>query len=331
LSNVTIKDVARESGVSTATVSRVLCNKGYASNEIREKVLSVAKKLNYQPNALARSLKKHQTNTIGVVIPDISNPYFMKISKGIEDTVQSKGYNLIFGSGEENPKKEKELLNVLFEKRVDAIVLATSGQNEETVVKIRKAGTPIILVDREIKGIDEAMDFISEDNFEAAYELTNYLLKKGHTQIGVVNGSLQVSTGLERYNGYKKAIKDYGLDENSCFIFNGNFTQEDGVEAVKQFFKEDNKPTAILSCNNTMTFGVLLQLTQMGYSIPDDVVIASFGETEAAQLLKSPEIVYVKQSPYEMGIRVGEILLNRLVRKTAGPIHEKYRPKLKIE
>lgn len=331
LNNVTIKDVARESGVSTATVSRVLSNKGYASDEIRAKVLSIAKQLNYQPNALARSLKKHKTNTIGVVIPDIANPYFMMISKGIEDTVYQNGYNLIFASGEEKPKKEKELLNVLFEKRVDAIVLGTSGQNEEMVDNIRNSGIPVILVDRALKEHDESIDFVAEDNFEAAYELTNYLLKKGHTRIGVVNGSLTVSTGLERFNGYKEAIKDFGIAEDPDLIFNGNFKQEDGEIAVKHFFNKKDKPTAILSCNNTMTFGVLLQLTRMGYSIPKDVVVASYGEIEAAQLLKSPGIVYVSQSPYKMGVRVGEILMNRLINKASEPIIEKFRPKLKIE
>lgn len=329
--NVTIKDVARESGVSTATVSRVLCNKGYASNEVRERVLSVAKELKYQPNALARSLKKHKTNTIGVVIPDISNPYFMKISRGIEDTVYQNGYNIIFASGEEKPKKEKELLNLLFEKRVDAIVLATSGENEETVDKIRNNGIPIILVDRALKNKDETIDFISEDNFEAAYELTKYLIEQGHTRIGVVNGSLQVSTGFERYNGFKKAINDFGLEESPDLIFNGNFYQEDGEKAVECFLNKENKPTAILTFNNTMSFGVLLQLTRMGYTVPNDVVVASYGEIEAAQLLKSPGIIYVSQSPYEMGVRVGEILMNRLLKNVKGPIIEKFRPKLKID
>ena len=328
LNNVTIKDVAKESGVSTATVSRVLSNKGYASNEIREKVLSTAKRLNYQPNALARSLKNHQTHTIGVVIPDIANPYFMKISKGIEDTVYKNNYNLIFASAEEQPIKEKQLLNVLFEKRVDAIVLATSGQNEETVEKIKKSGIPIILVDRELKEHDESIDFIAEDNFKAAFELTNHLLKQGHSKIGVINGSLQVSTGLERFNGFKEAIKENGLELNPDFIYNGNFNQEDGEKAIKLFFEKKDKPTAIVSFNNTMSFGALLQLTRMGYSLPQDVVMASFGEVEAAQLLKSPEIVYVNQSPYEMGVRVGEILMNRLLNHEKEPIIEKFRPKL---
>ncbi|WP_235888312.1 LacI family DNA-binding transcriptional regulator [Neobacillus paridis] len=329
--NVTIKDVAKASGVSTATVSRVLRNKGYASNEIREKVLSTAKMLNYQPNALARSLKNHQTHTIGVVIPDISNPYFMRISRGIEDTVYQNGYNLIFASAEEKPKKENELLNLLFEKRVDAIVLATSGQNEEIVNKIKNSRIPIVLVDRELTEQNESIDFVAEDNFNAAFELTNYLLSKGHTRIGVVNGPQTVSTGIERYNGFKKAIQEYGLEEDPDFIFNGNFNQEDGENAVKNFFNRNNKPTAIISFNNTMSFGVLLQLTRMGYSLPRDVVLASYGEVEGAKLLKSPNIVYVSQSPYEMGVRVGEILMNRLMNHSTEPVIEKFRPKILIE
>jgi len=330
LNNVTIKDIAKQLGVSTATVSRVLNNNGYASSEIREKVLSTAKKLNYRPNALARSLKKHQTYTIGVVVPDISNPYFMKISKGIEDTVNPHGYHFIFASGEENAIKEKEVLNILFEKRVDAIVLATSGQNEETVEKITSSGIPIILVDRELEDNQHSIDYIGEDNFKTAYELTNFLLDQGHTRLGVVNGSFHVSTGYERFRGFKKALEEHGLQENPDLIYKGNFHQSDGENAAKQFFNSRYKPTAIISFNNTMSFGVLLQLTKMGYTLPSDVVLASFGEIEAAQILKSPGIVYVNQSPYKMGVRVGEILLSRLINSLEKPVIEKFIPEILI-
>ncbi|KKI90009.1 LacI family transcriptional regulator [Bacillus sp. SA1-12] len=331
MAGITIKDVARESGVSTATVSRVLSNKGYASDEIRERVLSVVKKLNYQPNAVARSLKNERTNTIGVIIPDISNSYFMTISKGIEDTLHQSGYNLIFCSGDENPKKEKEMLKVLLEKRVDAIVLATSGENEEMVTKIINSGLPVILVDRKINDQNHGLDLVVEDNIEAAFELTKTLILQGHERIGIVNGCLNVSTGLERYMGYKKAIAEFGIQENPELIFKGSFTQNDGIKAVDYFLNFTEKPTAILSFNNSMTFGVILQLTRRGIRIPKDVTVASYGEIEAAQLLKSPRIISVNQTPYEMGLKVGEILLTRLTNNVNGPIYEKFKPTLSIK
>ncbi|WP_188454912.1 LacI family DNA-binding transcriptional regulator [Virgibacillus oceani] len=330
MANVTIKDIAEKSGVSTATVSRVLNRSGYASAEIKDKVFSVAKELNYRPNGIARSLKMHKTNTIGIIIPDISNPYFMKISKGIEDVIQNEDYVLIFVSGDESPIKEEKTLKVLLENRVEGIVLATSSEDDENITKIQQAGVPVVLIDRKLENQLVDLDFVVEDNVEAAYQLTKYLIEQGHRHIGVINGSLKVSTGMERYMGYKKAIMEYGMEENADLVFNGNFIQEDGEEAVAKFFERDTKPTAILSFNNTMTYGAVLQLSRMGLTVPDDIVVASYGETEIAQLLKPPGIISVKQSPYEMGVRVGEILLERLANKEKEATHEIFTPKLDI-
>ncbi|MBW8351759.1 LacI family transcriptional regulator [Bacillus sp. IITD106] len=330
MNKVTIKDVAKESGVSTATVSRVLSNTGYASDEIKERVRTAAKNLNYQPNAIARSLKMDRTNTIGVIIPDISNPYFMRISRGIEDTLQNENYNLIFVSGDENQTKEQKMLKVLMEKRVDAIVLATSGGNDELIYQIRDSGVPIVLIDRKLQGDAHEIDSVVEDNLEGAYQLTKRLIQQGHTNIGVINGSLKVSTGLERYLGFKKAMDEYRLDLYPELIFNGNFLEEDGVKAVTNFLQLDRKPTAVLSFNNTMTFGAIIQLKRMGLNIPDDIVIASYGETEAAQLLEAPNILYVKQLPYEIGVKVGEILLDRLINNIKGPTNEMFQPIIDI-
>lgn len=226
MNNATIKDIAKELNISTATVSRVLNNSGYASDEVKKKVLETAKRLNYRPNAIARSLKKHQTNTIGIIVPDISNPFFMKVSRGIEDIVHKNGYHLIFASADENPKKEREMPQVLYEKRVDALVLATSGENEDYIKKIKSAGIPIILVDRKINNETLGLDYVVEDNIQGAYELTRYIIKHGHTRIGVVNGSLTVSTGWERFEGCKMALKENGIDLNSAYTFNGDFTKE---------------------------------------------------------------------------------------------------------
>lgn len=329
LAKLTIKDVAEEANVSTATVSRVLNSSGFVSDEIKERVRYAIQKLNYKPNAIARSLKSERTTTIGVVIPDISNPYYMKISKGIEDVVQQKGYNLIFGSSDENPKKEEELLQLLNEQRVSAIVLATASGNESMISQISQSGVPIVLVDRtvDIEGIN--LDAVTVDNKQSTYELTKSLLNNGHRQIGIVNGLLNVSTGKERYEGYQEALREFGLDEDLNYSFNGSFTLEGGSAAVDYFLNFAKKPTAILSMNNIMTFGVLLELTKRGYSIPDDMVVASYGEVPEAQLLKSPGILSLVHHPYEMGRYVGDILIKRLS-KDKGHYTKIFKPELVI-
>lgn len=331
MNKVTIKDIAKESGVSTATVSRVLSNKGYASSEIKEKVQEVARRLNYQPNAIARSLKTDRTNTIGVIIPDISNPYFMRISRGIEDVIQNIKCNLIFASCDENPDKERDLLQVFLEKRVDAIVIATSGGNDDFIYQTNKSGVPIVLVDRKLKKESKNIDSVYEDNIEGAYQLTQSILKKGHRRIGVINGSLRVSTGLERFQGYQKAIAEYDIVQDEQLIYNGNFTEIDGINAVNQFFNLKDKPTAIISFNNSMTFGAICELIQLGYHLPDDVIVASYGETEADKILKSPGIIYVKQSPYEIGAKVGNILIDRLENNINETTQEVFKPMIDVK
>ncbi len=312
MSKATIKKVAIEAGVLTATVSRALNESGYVSVEIRERVLGAASKLNYQPSAIARSLKQDKTYMIGIIVPDISNPYFMGISRGIEDVVGREGFQLMFCSSDENPSKESRLLQLLREKRVDAIVLATSGGNEATVKGLTNAGVPIVLVDRKLEAkIGIRLDLVAEDNAEGAFRLTSKLLEEGHTRLGVVNGPIRVSTGKERYEGVLRAMKEYGLAPDPL-SYNGDFTVEGGSRAVRTFLEADIKPTAIVSLNNRMSLGVLLEIVRIGLRIPEDIAVASFGEVEAGQLLKKPGLYYINQHPYEMGTRAGEILLKRI-------------------
>ncbi|GIP35195.1 LacI family DNA-binding transcriptional regulator [Paenibacillus sp. J2TS4] len=325
MTRITIKDVAKESGVSIATVSRVLNHKGYATEEVKQKVYTAVEKLNYQPNAVARSLKIEQTNTIGIIIPDISNPYFMKISKGIEDVVHSKGYNLIFGSGDESPDKERELLQVLYKKRVDALVLATSGANEELIRSIQATGTPVILIDRRLEEEDDSMDLIQEDNIRGAYMLTESLILQGHERIGVVHGPTNVSTGADRYAGYLQAMRQYHSPVEEELQFFGSFTRESGEKATQYFLQLDHRPSALLCFNNTMAYGMMLELVQRGCRLQNDFILACYGQVEAAELLW-PDMISIRQSPYEMGRAAGRILCERLLERGSGPYKETFKP-----
>jgi LacI family transcriptional regulator len=318
LSKATIKQVAAEAGVSTATVSRVLNESGFVNAEIKERVFDVISRLNYQPNAIAKSLKQDKTYMIGVLVPDISNPYFMGISRGIEDTVGEEGFQLTFCSSDENSAKENRLLQMLYKKRVDAIVLATAGGNASLVTRMVQGGMPIVLIDRllEQNETNSLFDSVTEDNTLGAYKLTRQLLDNGHTLIGVVNGPNRVSTGLERYDGVIKALREKGLTQTPL-VYNGDFSTEGGIRAVRQFLQADPKPTAIISLNNQMTFGVLLELIRSGLRIPGDITVASFGD--------------VDQRPYDMGKRTGELLLKRIRKENeeSAPIVETFQNDVK--
>lgn len=312
MDKVTIKDIARELGISIATVSRVLNNSGYASEEVRQKVINAAKEMNYQPNAIAKSLKNQKTNTIGVLVPDISNPYFITIAKGIEDVLEGSEYSLIFASSDEDQEKEKKMVKILLEKRVDALVLATSGQNKEIIETIKQSNIPVTLVDRKIPELKEFTDLVVEDNVKGAFDLTNYLIETNHQKIGVVTGSLKVSTGIDRFEGFKKAMETKKIKIDSSYIFHGNYTVEDGKAAVDYFWEQDEKPTALLSFNNTMAMGMIEQLTENGQLHKDGLVIASYGQTGLEKFLTFLKIINVVQSPYEMGKKVGALLIGRL-------------------
>lgn len=313
MSKATIKEVAAEAEVSTATVSRVLNESGYVSPEVKERVYQAMSKLNYQPSAIARSLKQDKTFMIGIIVPDITNPYFMGISRGIEDIVGQEGFQLLFCSSDESPEKEASLLQLLHKKRVDAIVLATTGGNTEMINSLMDNGQLIVLIDRRLEqeGEAPALDLVAEDNKHGAYLLTKLLLDEGHTHIGVVNGLTRVSTGRERLEGVLDAMKERGF-ENNVTLYSGDFSTEGGVRAVRKFLKEPVKPTAIVSLNNQMSLGVLLELVGNGLRIPDDMAVASFGEVEAGRLLKNPRLYYVDQQPYDMGTKAGHILLQRI-------------------
>ena len=309
----TIKEVAAEAGVSTATVSRVLNDSGYVSPEVKERVRAAMGKLRYRPSAIARSLKQDRTHMIGVLVPDISNPYFMEMSRGIEDVAGQEGFQLTFCSSDENPDKEKRLLQLLGEKRVDAIVLATAGGGADTVHALAEHGIPVVLIDRRLegKGGKREFDLVAEDNSEGAYRLAMRLLEDGHTRIGIVNGPAHATTGRDRLGGVMKALREHGLDGKPP-VYNGDFSTEGGIRAVKAFLQEQPRPTAILSLNNRMSFGVLVELVRSGLRIPDDMAVASFGEVEAGRLLRSPGLIYIYQRPYDMGRRAGELLLERI-------------------
>ncbi len=313
MSKATIKQVAAAAEVSTATVSRVLNESGYVSEEIRERVVAAVRQLNYQPSAIARSLKQDKTFMIGVIVPDISNPYFMGISKGVEDMVGTEGFQLMFCSSDENPEKEQRLLNLLQEKRVDAILLATAGGNDSLIMRLSESGLPIVLVDRRLDSEDAGkhLDLVAEDNTEGAFRLTSKLLEEGHVNIGVVNGPKSSSTGRERFQGVLKSMSEYGL-ESKPLVFNGGFSTEDGIRAVQTFSTAEVRPTAIVSLNNRMSLGVLLQIVRSGLKIPEDMAVASFGEVEAGPLLIESGLYYIDQHPYEMGVKAGELLLRRI-------------------
>lgn len=308
MKKITVKEVAKEAGVSTATISRVLNNSGYVSKHAREQVLSTVQRLNYQPNSIARSLKQDKSRSIGIVLPDMTNPYFMKISRQVQRRCVSEGYHLLFMDTEEDPAKEKEALDFLMEMRVEAIILAGTGGNRERIKSIQTSGIHVVLIDRRIEGLK--LDVVAEDNRTVSEEAVAILLNKGHRNIGIINGPLTIVTAKERFEGSAAALRSKGMSVDDRYIFQGDYTRDSGRAAIQYLMNLSPTPTAVFSANNEMTFGLYLGLHALGIDA-EDLEVISFGDLEFSPLFKH-KLSVIKQNPLGIGEAAVDVVLKRL-------------------
>lgn len=312
---ITIKDVAQKAGVSTATVSRVLNQNYPVSKEVEEKVMEVVKDLNYRPNAIARSLKNKKTFIIGMVVRDISNPFFMDFARGVENIISPMGYSLIFCSTDGDAQKELQLLRGLRERQVDFVLLATSCQEAEELNGLIDQGLNIIMFDTKLPGFQG--DTVVEDNFHASYKIVEYALQKGHQKIGIVNGPLWISTAKERYDGAVAAMAEKQIPITEQYIVEGAFDREISREAVRRMLQRNrqNLPTLIFGTNNNMTEGAMIGIKEQGLKIPEDISIISFGDL-TVPLLTEPRITMISQNAFGMGQRAGEVLIQNILEES---------------
>ncbi|WP_274361319.1 LacI family DNA-binding transcriptional regulator [Paenibacillus thermotolerans] len=308
MKKLTVKDIAKEVGVSTATISRVLNNSGYVSEQVREQVLQTVEKLNYQPNSIARSLKQKKSRSVGIVLPDMTNPYFMSIARQIRRKLLTAGYHLLFMDSEEDPVKEKEALDFLMEKRVEALVVAGTGANKEKLEAVHASGIHVVLIDRMIKGLK--VDVVAEDSRTVSEEAVAYLLEKGHRHIGIISGPRDVVTARDRYEGAVAAFDKLGVAVDPRYVYEGDFSRRSGMEAIKYLMQQSPCPTAIFSANNEMSYGLYLGLHELGVRT-DHIEVLSFGDLEFSPLFQN-KLSVIKQNPEQIGDAAGELVLKRL-------------------
>jgi DNA-binding LacI/PurR family transcriptional regulator len=312
---VTIRDVANLAGVSVATAGRVLGGYGSVSSKATYSVKEAAEKLNYVPNSIAQSMKKKNTMTVGLIIANISNPYFSSIARLVEEILSKAGYNLIICNTDEDEEKELSYLKTLHEKRVDGLMIASAIKTSEfrkgELLKVYQNSIPTIIIDREIPGLD--LPTVASDNFRGAYEATTHLIKMGHKEIGIIGSN--ISTLFRRVEGYKQAMNDNHLHIHDHFISNKMYDNispgdiSEGIFATREILKDSKtRPTALLPLNNLLTTGALIAIDEMGLKIPEDVALIGWDDFDLAPLLKPP-ITVVKQSYYN----IANIATNRLL------------------
>jgi LacI family transcriptional regulator len=313
---ITIRDVAREARVSIATVSHVINNTRYVSDELSKRVHLAMKKLGYHPNGIARSLKKKRTYTIGMIMPDNSNPFFAEVALGIEMKSFDLSYNVIFCNTNSDVQKESTYLDLLLKKRVDGIVFVSSGSNINSIKFIKSQKIPIIVVDREIKGLE--VDSVLVDNLSGGYQATKHLLNLGHKIISCISGPSLITPSSERIEGYKKALMEASLEIDEKLILMGDFQFEGGYKSAKKLLRMKRTPTAIFACNDLMAIGAICAIKEEGLSVPKDISVVGFDDIALASFF-NPKLTTVIQPKYIMGKLAANMLIERIRNKEMAP------------
>lgn len=307
--SVKLVDIAKHLNISVSTVSRVINGKDRVSDETREKVLKAIKDFNYSPNEIARSLRNRSSMTIGIIVPDISNEFFALLSKGAEAVAKNNGYLLILCNSDYDENMEKEYLNMLTQKQVDGIIIATVCKDEEYFDKILNSSIPTVFVDN-LPQIKRNFNFVTIDNEKAAYDLTKHIIDSGYKEISIITGKLQETSALERLDGWKKAMNDNGLKINSDFIGIGDFKIDSGYKIMKKMLEQNKKPQALVAANNYIAYGAVKAIREKGLSVPEDIYVVCFDAIDDTGLMsiQLPSMV----QPAE---KIGEIALDIIIKR----------------
>ena len=305
--NITIKDIAKESGVSITTVSRVLNEKPDVNDKTRARVLKIIEESNYKPNGMARSLVINQTYSIGLIIPDINNPYFPEVARGIEDKAQANSYSVVFSSTDNKLEREKEVIDLMLQKRVDGLIVSLSLANQDILKRLEDKNIPVVQLDRKIP--DSVYPAVMIDNKSSAYKAVQFLIDEGYDKIAHVTGDLQTVPGQEREAGYRKAISDHELNLDEDWIIEGDFSKGSGYQAMEKLINSGNLPEGIFVANDMMAFGVLEACRNKGINVPEDLALIGHDNISIANLVY-PSLTTMAQPKYKLGEKAGQLLID---------------------
>lgn len=308
-------DVARLANVSVATVSAVINGKNGVSAKLTKQVKEAMTNLDYHPDLIARSLKVGRTHTVGMIVPDVTNAFHTEVMRGVEDEARLNGYSPMLCNSNEDPEHERHLLDTLFSQRVDGVLLAGSDSSA-AYDRLTRRRFPIVFIDRVPAG--QTKRAVVTNNMAAAYDATKYLIGLGHQRIAIIAGHLHLSTGFDRVEGYRKAMQEAHVPIREEYFQRGDFQMESGYRCGLQLLQLANPPTAIFSCNNKMTLGLMRALAESQVPCPERVSILSFDDFEWAASF-SPKLTTVAQATREMGKQAMRMLLRIMVPEREDP------------
>jgi LacI family transcriptional regulator len=309
----TIKDIAKVAGVSHTTVYRAINDKPRISQSTKERIISIARELNYQPNVLAQSLVLGRTKTLGLVITTIVNPFYPELARGIEDTARSLGYSIILCSTNFDPLLEKQYIDMLRSRGVDGIIFTSAHIHDPNITSLVEERFPLILVNRRVHGdpLMDSIDYVVVENAKGGFLAVEHLIRMGHERIGVISGPSDSSAVVERLEGVRRAFIEYGLNPASLLVLEGDFLKPSGYEAAKKFLAMRDSPSAIFGVNDYMALGALEAILDSGLRVPEDVALIGFNDIEFSSL-KTVELSTIGQKKYEMGSIAVHTLIERI-------------------
>ncbi|MFC0188255.1 LacI family DNA-binding transcriptional regulator [Fictibacillus aquaticus] len=323
-----IQAVARLANVSIATVSRVINGQGGVRKKTEDRILKAIDELGYIRNAAARTMKKKETKTVGVIVPDIKNPFFPIVMAGIEQKAREKGYFTILSSTNESQAMEENIVKNFIERGVDGVIITTANENSDHLKVLQVQGIPIVAVDRSIKQLEA--DTVLVDNEKGTYEAVSHLISEGHEKIAIICGPLETTPAYRRLKGYKRALNDHNIMADERYIIKGNFQESSGYKGTRDLFLLDERPTAIFSSNNLMSLGCIKAMQDLNWKLGNEVSFIGFDDIDIATLV-NPKLTVVSRPMNLLGELAFQLLHERMSVKDDLPKREYIlSPELKI-
>ncbi|ENH96875.1 transcriptional regulator [Gracilibacillus halophilus YIM-C55.5] len=304
---VTIYDVAEKAGVSIATVSKVMNHTGNMRDSTRLKVLNVMNELKYYPSQMASALSGKKTKTLGLLIPDISNPFFSEMARMIEDRAHERGMSVFMCSTDEDEEKEKNYLELLLRKRVDGLIIASTFHDKDLLKELKESHVPFVLLTQTDRSL--GVTSVSVDDFNGGFEATMHLLSKGHTNIAII--AENTPSSKMRIYGYREAHERYKVDCKENNIIRTTSSIKNGMECLQQIVEKEEMPTAIFACNDLIAIGAIQGAKDRGLSIPDDISIIGFDDTILA-MTTVPSLTTIAQPIKEMSDKVIDVIIDEI-------------------
>lgn len=312
---VTIHDIARKAEVSSATVSRVLSNSGYpVSAATKEKIKRIAKEMKYVPNLLGKQLKTNMNNTLGIIIPSITNPFYSAVILGIEEIARKNNYNVLLCNTLDNAKLEDEYLRTIFEKQVRGLIISSISSNRRLLKQYMELGLNVIALDQPIA--DKDVCRVEFDYRKGGYMATRYLLDKGHSEIAFITSLMDRPSRRSVYDGYMQAMQEAGfapdmLQVEKETMFEGIYEFDNGKKMAALLLQRDRRPTAVFASNDMIAIGAINELAAGGMSVPEDMSVIGFDGIELGKMI-TPALTTIKQPDYEMGRLACTMLIDLL-------------------